>query len=463
MTAVSPWTLPRAFNLEPGALVAIVGGGGKSSLLFALGAALGPGTALTTTTRIFAAQMQQAPAVCFLDAPESGWTPPETAVGTLADLERFLAEYGRCLVVGEVEPTGGAQKALGVPPALPGQLLDRPGVQNVLVEADGSRMRPAKAPAAHEPVIPPGTTRLVPVLGIDALNGPIAETSHRPRRVAALTGLSPAAALTPAAAGALLVHPQGGLKDLPPGAQAIPLINKVETAADLAAARRVAAHALRQAPPAAPQVVIGAVRTEEPVREVARRVTAVILAAGQASRMGAVKQLLPWGKGAMLEETLRQAGESLATETLVVTGHAAGRVGALARRAGARTVHNPGYARGEMLSSLQAAVRRLPATTAAILVMLADQPLVETAVLDKLVATYWREAPGIVAPTYQGRRGNPVLIDRRHFPELLALPVGAAPRHLLRRRQAEIRLVPVETPAVVQDIDTPQMYRRLRP
>ena len=96
-------------------------------------------------------------------------------------MTRLLAQHGSCLVVGQVQ----GDKAHGVPPELPGQLLARPDVDFVLIEADGSRMRPIKAPAEHEPVIPPGATLVVPVMGIDALDLPLAEAAHRPESVAA--------------------------------------------------------------------------------------------------------------------------------------------------------------------------------------------------------------------------------------------------------------------------------------
>ncbi|MBK7216413.1 MAG: putative selenium-dependent hydroxylase accessory protein YqeC [Candidatus Promineofilum sp.] len=142
-------------------MVAFVGGGGKTSLLFALAESLPGRVVITTTTRIFAAQMRLAPAVVYAD--------------DLSRLGELLDAHGRCLVVGHVD----GDKARGVAPDLPARLLARPDVDAVVVEADGSRMRPVKAPAEHEPVIPPETTLVVPVAGLDALEGPLAEVAHR--------------------------------------------------------------------------------------------------------------------------------------------------------------------------------------------------------------------------------------------------------------------------------------------
>ena len=252
-------TLLSALNIgrEP-ALVSIVGAGGKTSLLFALGQALGKRVVLTTTTRIFATQMKEATAVC-----------TTTNLNTLGDK---LAEFGQCLVVGEVQ----GEKAYGVPPELPGQLLAHPDVDYVIVEADGSRMRPVKAPADHEPVVPPETTLLVPMVGIDALNSRIADIAHRPERVVGLLNESERFSvnseqyLTQAMIAFLLTHPQGGLKDVPFNSQIIPFINKVETAVQLQSACQIAYHILHDVTrftlhisrPA--QVVIAALQTRQP-------------------------------------------------------------------------------------------------------------------------------------------------------------------------------------------------------
>jgi probable selenium-dependent hydroxylase accessory protein YqeC len=105
------WTLPAALGLGCGPeLVAFVGGGGKTSLLFALAVALPGRVVITTTTRIFAAQMRLAPAVVYAD--------------DLSRLGELLDAHGRCLVVGHVD----GEKARGVSPDLPARLLARPDV-----------------------------------------------------------------------------------------------------------------------------------------------------------------------------------------------------------------------------------------------------------------------------------------------------------------------------------------------
>ena len=108
-------------------------------------------------------------------------------------------------------------------------------------------------------------------------------------------------------------------------------------------------------------------------------------------------------------------------------------------------------------------VRALPASAEAILVMLGDQPMVTTDTIDRLLHAYAATPAGLVAPYYAGRRGNPVIIDRRYFDELLALPADAAPRALLARHTDDLLAVAVEDEAVLIDLDRPEEYERRRP
>ena len=229
----------EALGLAPsGEIAAIVGGGGKSSLMFALAERLPGRGVMTTTTRIFAEQMSLAAEVCTLD--DANWR---------ARLDGFASSL---LVVGRVE----GERAMGVPPELPAEMLAHARIDWVIVEADGSRMLPVKAPASHEPVVPIGTTLLVPVAGIDALSKPIAEIAHRPERVCAITGLAEVDRLTPAALANLLTSPVGGLKNAPSAGRAAVLINKVESEGELALARETADAILRA--PSVERVAIGA-------------------------------------------------------------------------------------------------------------------------------------------------------------------------------------------------------------
>lgn len=192
------------------------------------------------------------------------------------------------------------------------------------------------------------------------------------------------------------------------------------------------------------------------------KLVAVVLAAGRGRRMGQTKQLLPWGDSTVVATTLRQALASQADEVVLVTGHDSEAVGRAAEALPVTVVHNPDYDSGEMLSSLQVAVRKLPAGTSAILVMLADQPFIPIPLLNQLIQTF-REGPAsIVAPLFEGRRGNPVLIGAAHFDQILALPLGTAPRQLFQENPEAVFLLPVAEKAVIQDLDRPEDYEALK-
>jgi molybdenum cofactor cytidylyltransferase len=224
-------------------LISIVGGGGKSALLFALGRSLPGRVLLTTTTRIFKVQIERA--VAFSELGGAGF---ESA---LADGPSGL------LIIDRIE----GDKAIGVSPSLPAAWLRSKDVQHVVVEADGSRMLPTKAPGDHEPVIAVDSTHVVVVAGIDALDAPIARVTHRPERVCELLELESDAHLGTAGLARLICHSRGGLKDVPESARVIAVINKVESAQHRADAAAIALNLLRE--PRIDRVLWGALEPSE--------------------------------------------------------------------------------------------------------------------------------------------------------------------------------------------------------
>jgi molybdenum cofactor cytidylyltransferase len=131
-------------------------------------------------------------------------------------------------------------------------------------------MRPFKAPAAHEPVIPPETTLVVPVVGADVFGTPLDDAHvHRPELVAALSAAPLGAPITPEIVARVLGHPDGGRKGVPRGARVVVLVNKVETLSDRTPARETAERLLRE--PAIHSVLLASVREDQPILEVHAR------------------------------------------------------------------------------------------------------------------------------------------------------------------------------------------------
>lgn len=184
-----------------------------------------------------------------------------------------------------------------------------------------------------------------------------------------------------------------------------------------------------------------------------------MLAAGLSTRMGQPKVLLPWtDERSILEHILVQVQSGSVDTMVVITGRAADDVRQTAENAGAAAVHNSDYQTGEMLSSLKVGLKALPEFVTAALVVLGDQPRLQPETVRAIITAYAEGKGGIIAPSYQMRRGHPILIDRRYWDELLALPADGALRDLLNNHAGEIGYVVVDTDSVLRDIDTPDDY-----
>jgi molybdenum cofactor cytidylyltransferase len=183
--------------------------------------------------------------------------------------------------------------------------------------------------------------------------------------------------------------------------------------------------------------------------------SAVVLAAGASSRMGAHKLLLPLGGEPLVRRVTREVIGAGFDEVLVVAGYEHDRVVAALEGLAVRHAVNAEYATG-MGSSFRCAVSALAGSEAA-LFALADQPLLTAADYGRLLDEYRRSAAGIVKARYGEVTAPPHLFSRRYFGELAQLEHGARP--VLQRHAADA--VVVEFPAaLLLDVDTPEDYER---
>ena len=199
-------SLAALLGLGPHEHVAIVGGGGKTTLMHALADQLAGSVVISCTTKMGHDQHR----------------------GRAVLLSPTTAEVVALCADAPVMVWEGidGHKAIGVRPECCDEYFG--AVDHVVVEADGSRGRPFKAPADHEPVVPLTTTVMVSVIGADALGRVIADQCHRPLRVAALAECTPYERLSSRAAAAVLLHERGALKALPAEARLAVVVTKVD-------------------------------------------------------------------------------------------------------------------------------------------------------------------------------------------------------------------------------------------
>ena len=194
-------------------------------------------------------------------------------------------------------------------------------------------------------------------------------------------------------------------------------------------------------------------------------VAGVVLAAGGSTRMGTPKALLDADGAtfvARLADTLRRGG---CDPVVVVAAAEAGPVAAEAERGGARLVVNPG-GEGGQIGSLRAALAHLRGhddAPAAIVFTPVDNPAVAPETVEAVIRGWARSRAAIVAPSYQGERGHPVLADMSIAHEFLDEGLAEGARTVVRRDPGRVLEVPVPDPGIADDIDTPRKYRERFP
>jgi molybdenum cofactor cytidylyltransferase len=436
--------------------IAFVGSGGKTTAIFRLARELPSPIIVTATTHLHVDQVRLADIHLIAEKLDD-----------IAGLEENL--HGVILVTG----SQNGDRVVGINDHILFRLHEISTSHNLplLIEADGSRQRPLKAPADHEPLLPKFIKTVVVVTALTGLGKSLSEQFvHRPDIFSRLGNLTLSDTISPESIVRVLSHPAGGLKNIPAGARRISLLNQADTPELKAQAKGMAEQLLSsfQAVIIAslnPQSTIP--NQQHQIHAVYEPVAGIILAAGGSSRFGQPKPMLDWhGKPFVraVAETALAAGLS---PVVVVTGAHAQAVESAIHDLPLTIHHNLDWQSGQS-SSIRTGLAGQPLLTGgrvglrnvgSAIFLLADQPQVTPTVLRALSEEHAQTLAPIVAPLVQGQRTNPVLFDRLTFPDLMSLNGDIGGRALFNKYPHGY--LTWQDESLLFDVDTPEEYGRL--
>jgi molybdenum cofactor cytidylyltransferase len=184
---------------------------------------------------------------------------------------------------------------------------------------------------------------------------------------------------------------------------------------------------------------------------------AIILAAGESKRMGRPKMLLPFNGSTMIETVLENVSGSNVDKIAVVLGDEKDAIASVIGKFKIKSCYNENFKEG-MLSSVNCAFKNLPSDYRAAMVFQGDQPFIRKEVIDTIIESYLSSEYGIVIPVYDGRRGHPILIDRKYDNEIKKLNPEIGLRELTLRFHEDVLEVKTEEPGILRDFDTYKEY-----
>jgi molybdenum cofactor cytidylyltransferase len=266
--------------------------------------------------------------------------------------------------------------------------------------------------------------------------------------------------ITPAALARVILHPKGGLKNIPAGARRIALLNQADTPELQAQAAAMRSELL----PTFDAVIVSSLYLPSSAPEtsavhaVYEPVAGVILAAGESQRFGRPKQLLEWRGKALVWHVAQQALQAGLDPVIVVCGAQMTAIQQALRDLAVDCVHNPDWQQGQG-TSVRTGAAATPRQSGAALFLLADQPQISAALIRTLVESHAQTQHPITGPLVAGQRGNPVLFDRRTFADLAALSGARGGRTLFSKYRVD--WIPWHDPAPLMDVDTQADYARL--
>ena len=186
-------------------------------------------------------------------------------------------------------------------------------------------------------------------------------------------------------------------------------------------------------------------------------VSAILLAAGKSRRMGKLKQLMPFGQSTIVEQAIDNLLSSAVNEVIVVVGYRAEEVIKTVAAKPVKLVTNLDYEQG-MSTSIIAGLNLVDSQAQAVMLAFGDQPLIDSQTINQLIEEFYNHDKGIASPTYQGRRGHPIIFAMKYKEKLLELKGDIGGRQIIKDHPEDILEVAVNCEGICIDIDTVDNY-----
>jgi molybdenum cofactor cytidylyltransferase len=190
-------------------------------------------------------------------------------------------------------------------------------------------------------------------------------------------------------------------------------------------------------------------------------IVAVVLSAGESSRMGRPKALLPIDGQTFIERIVAALKQTTVGKIIVILGHNARELEAKISHLPVQILINTDYRQGQ-LSSLQLAVRDLQADADCdgMLVHLVDHPYLAPALVQEMIRRFYETKKRIIVPKFHGKRGHPVIFSNALFGELLSAPMAEGAKAVVNAHRAETLEIDTQEEGIAVDIDTPELYQQ---
>jgi len=428
-----------------GEFAAFVGAGGKTSVMFALANEIDGPVILTTTTHLGTWQAELADS--------------HFIIRNQKDFDASLfSKGGKILFTG---PAGDDDRLQGLDAKTLSKLkaFCKENHLNLLIEADGARQRPLKAPADYEPVIPGGIDHVLVLAGLSALGKPLNEINvHRPQIFSSITGLQENQPISEENVLKLLKSKDGGLRGIPKGCKKILFLNQADDDA-LSSKGGWIARALIGT---YDRILVGSL--EHPgsmgyVQSVHSQTAGVILAAGGSERLNKPKQLLDWRGKPFIRQVAESALESSLAPLIVIIGAYHEQVGGALGDLPVKIVHNPNWAEGQS-TSVRLGIDALPENCDSAMFLLSDQPQIPSQLIIELSERFRQNRMTITAPMVGGQRGNPLLFSREAFSALANVRGDKGGRVVIN--QFDVDWLPWIDRRILLDVDQEGDYGRLK-
>jgi molybdenum cofactor cytidylyltransferase len=319
----------------------------------------------------------------------------------------------------------------------------------LLIEADGSRQHPLKAPADHEPAIPGFANHVVVLAGVSGIGKPLTgEWVHRPEIFSRISGKRIGEIIRPGDLGLLLSHPEGGLKNIPSGARKILILNQAENIDRTSIIQPI----IKDTSGVFDSVLVAELQ-KKTVFSAHEKSSGIILAAGSSERYGKPKQLVEWNGKPILRNVVENALSSSLSEVIVVIGAVVEPILEMLSDLPVKIINNKLWQAGQS-SSIHSGLDGLDQHSKSAVFLLGDQPQISSSLINEILSVHSTSLAPVIAPEYEGQRANPVLFDQVTFDALRRIEGDMGGRAIFNVFKP--LLVPWNDRRILFDIDRPE-------